>query len=318
MFLILAGVLCFAAIGVMLLGLSDKSAATTCRNLFFILFALGALAGIASMVATVGAGSVGVVSLFGHVQDETLQSGIHLMNPLARVSEMSVRTENYWMSHNERDHQGEHDDSIAVRSSDGLQMPVDVSVPYRLAPEAAPWVYRNLGSDYIEKLLRPSVSAAARRAASQFNSEQLYGSKRDEFAEKIQFIMDDELSQIVQEGYQGKNPPATVLIISQVLVGHVGIPAMVKEAVEKKMKADQEQQAMEFTIMREKKEAERKIVEAEGIHEFQRIVSEGIDERLLKWKAIEATLELSKSQNSKMVIIGSGKDGLPVLLGGSP
>lgn len=195
-------------------------------------------------------------------------------------------------------------------------MPVDVSTPYRLIPDVAPWVYRNLGPDYVEKILRPSLSTATRRAASLYTAEQLYSTKRDEFASKIKTLLDEEMNKLLQDNYKGKNPPETVLAVSQVLIGHVGIPDTVKNAIEAKLKADQEQQAMDFQILKEKKEAERKTVEAEGIRKFQEIVTKGIDEKLLRWKAIDATLHLANSNNTKIVIIGAGRDGLPVLLGG--
>jgi regulator of protease activity HflC (stomatin/prohibitin superfamily) len=121
----------------------------------------------------------------------------------------------------------------------------------------------------------------------------------------------------MSDNYKGQNPPETVVIINQVLIGYVGIPDSVKGAIESKLRADQEQQAMDFTIMREKKEAERKKVEAEGIQAFQTIVSKGIDDRLLRWKGIEATLKLAESHNAKVIVIGGGSDGLPILLNGT-
>jgi regulator of protease activity HflC (stomatin/prohibitin superfamily) len=269
----------------------------------------------ASCICIVKAGSVGVPVLFGSVQGTIYPEGMHFMNPFVSVHQMSVRTENYWMSHDEMEGNTTRDDSVAVRSSNGLQMPVDLSVPYRLIPDAAPWVYQNLGDDYVEKLLRVSLSTAARRAASSYTAEQLYSTKRDDFARKTQTILEEELNKILQVGYKDKGAPEQVLVVSQVLVGHVGIPETVKGAIEAKLKADQEQQSMDFRIMREKKEAERKRVEAEGIQKFQEIVAKGIDDRLLRWKAIDATVHLAESKNAKIIIIGSGRDGLPVLLG---
>lgn len=272
----------------------------------------------ASSITVVKAGHVGVQTMFGRVSSEHIDSGLHFVNPFSSVHEMSVQTNNYWMSHHqdEGDKKGV-DDSISVRSSNGLQMPVDVSVPYRLEPSAAPWVYKNMGTEWVSKILRPSLSTATRRAASHYTAEELYGNKRDEFAEKTKALLSEELTKLMQENYKGQSPPETVVIINQVLIGHVGIPDSVKAAIESKLKADQEQQAMDFTIMREKKEAERKRVEAEGIQAFQTIVSKGIDDKLLRWKGIEATLKLAESQNAKVIVIGAGSDGLPVLLNGT-
>ncbi len=281
---------------------------------------IGVVLAIVSSVAIVKAGHVGVQTTFGSVNPGSIESGMHLVNPFSSVHELSVQTNNYWMSHqhNEGDKEKkDSDDSISVRSSNGLQMPVDVSVPYRLEPSAAPWVYKNMGTEWVSKILRPSLSTATRRAASHYTAEELYASKRDEFAEKTKMLLGEELNKLMNDNYKGQNPPETVVIINQVLIGHVGIPDSVKTAIESKLKADQEQQAMDFTIMREKKEAERKKVEAEGIQAFQTIVSKGIDDRLLRWKGIEATLKLAESPNAKVVIIGGGSDGLPILLNGT-
>jgi len=256
--------------------------------------------------------------LWGNVQNQELESGMHFVNPFVSVEQMSIRTENYWMSHQPHEGSKTGDDSISVRSSDGLQMPIDVSVPYRLVPSSAPWVYQNLGPDYVEKLIRVSLSTATRRAASHYTAEEIYSTKRDEFAERIRTIMDDELHKMLRDNYKDRSPPEQVVVTSQTLVGNVGIPEMVKTAIENKLKSDQEQQAMDFKIKKEEKEAKRKTVEAEGIQKFQEIVTKGIDEKLLRWKAIEATLTLAESHNAKVVIIGSGKDGLPIILGGEP
>lgn len=271
-----------------------------------------------SSITTVKAGHVGVKTVFGEVIPGTLDAGIHFfVNPFCDVTDMSAQTNNYWMSHDHKEGEHKGDDSVSVRSSNGLQMPVDVSVPYRLEPSAAPWVYKNLGENWVGKVLRPSLSAATRRAASGYTAEELYSTKRDEFAEKTRMLLDDELKKTLQENYKGQSPPETVVIINQVLIGHVGIPESVKNAIEGKLKADQEAQAMNFTILKERKEAERKQIEAEGIQKFQEIVSKGIDEKLLRWKAIDATLSLATSQNAKVIVIGGGRDGLPVLLSGA-
>lgn len=272
--------------------------------------------GVVSSTTVVKAGCVGVPVLFGQVQGYTVNSGLHFVNPFIVIEQMSVRTENYWMSHQHDEGGKNGDDSVSIRSSNGLQMPVDVSLPYRLLPESAPWVYENLGSDYVVKLVRVALSSATRRAASHYTAEELYSTKRDEFAERVRTLIGEELQNLLQENYKGKNPPEQVVAISQVLIGHVGIPEMVKNAIETKLKSDQEQQAMEFQILKEEKEAKRKKVEATGIKNFQDIVTTGISDKLLRWKAIDATLKLAESHNAKIIIIGGGKDGLPVLLNG--
>lgn len=276
-------------------------------------FGLGGLVvTLCSSICVVESGHVGVVIVFKSVKHTTLKEGVNFVNPFAQVKQMSSRTENYWMSHVHHEGDKNGDDSVLVRSSNGLQMPVDVSVPYRIVEEEAGWIYQNIGMNYVDKILRPALSTATRRAAAKYTAEELYSSKLEEFSQAIPVLLEEEINNLLKNNYQ--NPPKRILNISQVLVGYIGVPDTVKNAIEAKIKADQEQQAMDFQIMREKKEAERKKVEAEGIQKFQEIVTKGIDEKLLRWKGVEATLKLAESNNAKIVIIGAGKDGLPLLL----
>lgn len=265
-----------------------------------------------SCVQLIPTGHVGIPVVFGRVHNYYISEGVNLTNPFASFQKMNVQTQNYWMSHVQHEGQNNRSDAVVVRSSDGLQMPVDISVPYRLLEDGAGWVFQNLGDEYVEKIIRPALSTATRRAASKYTAEQLYSTKLDEFTNAINPFLEEEIHNILA-GYSSS--PKKVFAFSSVLVGLIQIPDGVKAAIESKLRADQEQQAMEFKIMREKKDAERKRVEADGIQKFQEIVKKGIDPQLLQWKAIEATLELAKSPNSKIVIIGSGKDGLPVILG---
>ena len=291
---------------------SQEKAAAGAASVVCGLVAVGCA--IFSTFVIVDAGKVGVQETLGTVNTTPLHSGVHFVNPLSNVVELSVRTENYWMSSVAHEGQKAGDDAVSVRSSNGLLMPVDVSVPYRLIPETAPWVYSNFGKDYVEKLIRPALSTATRRAGSHYTAEELYSTKRDDFAEKTRSLMDEELNKLLADNYKGKNPPESVVVVSQVLIGHVGIPEMVKTAIESKLKADQEQQTMTFTLLKAKQEAERKEIEAKGIQKFQEIVTQGISDKLLAWKGIEATEKLAESHNTKIIIIGSGKHGLPVLM----
>lgn len=283
-------------------------------SVFLVAFFVFLLSFAIESINIVEAGDVGVVERWGKVRPEPIESGIHFFDPTIKVNKMSIQTNNYWMSHVAHEGQKSGDDSISVRSSNGLQMPIDVSVPYRLEPSAAPWVYKNLGQGWVTKILRPAISTAATRASSRYTAEELYSSKRDEYADSIKMLLSEEIKKTVHSNYDGQNPPETIVVINQVLIGHVGIPETVKTAIEAKLKADQEQQAMEFTIMKAKKEKERKQIEAEGIQKFQEIVSKGIDDRYLNWKAIEASLSLAESHNAKVIIFGGSKNGLPIIL----
>jgi regulator of protease activity HflC (stomatin/prohibitin superfamily) len=276
---------------------------------------IGLLLSFFSSMCVVSAGHVGVVETWGKVQPEPLSSGLCFINPFSRVREMSMQT-NVWNGHAAQSGLNAHEDSVSVRASNGLTMPVDISVPYRLHPDAAPWVYRNIGDNWVKKILPSALKSAMNRAGSQYTPEELYATKRDEFTDKVSNILVEELKKLLQENYKGQDPPETVVIFNQILVGYIGIPDTVKHAIEAKLKADQEQQAMDFSILKARKEAERKKIEAEGIQKFQEIVTAGISDKLLQWKAIEATLKLADSDNAKIIFIGNSDKGLPVMLSG--
>lgn len=264
-------------------------------------------------VRVVSPGHAGVQMLFGSVSKRALSPGLHIVIPFTHVEEYSTRTETYVMSatHSEGDVQG--DDSITVISSNDLKLPMDVTVPYRLLPEATPWIHSNFGPSY-ETLLRQCARTALRRAAGKFTGQECWATKRDELAEQAKDFLDQEFTLVLSK--YGETAPKEVLQVSQILIGNVTIPDTVRESIEKKLAADQKQQEMDFRIKEEQKEAERKIIEAKGIQEFQTIVSQGITPDLLRWKGIEATLELSQSNNAKIVVIGNPEDGLPLILGG--
>ncbi|MCD4825441.1 MAG: prohibitin family protein, partial [Phycisphaerae bacterium] len=194
---------------------------------------------------------------------------------------------------------------------DGLRMPLDISIAYRLVADDAPSLYRNLGVNYIAKVIRPASRTAIREAASQFTAQEAYATKRGEVALQTQAGLERRIKAMLSE-YEGIK--GTGFIIQQVMLRNVSLPNRLRQAIEQKLAAEQEAQQMEFVLAKEKKEAERKAIEAKGIKEFQQIVSEGISDKLLRWKGIEATMEISKSPNAKVVIIGSGKDGLPIIL----
>jgi len=236
------------------------------------------------------AGHVGVIDFFGQVSGRTLKSGVNLVNPMARVVKMSVQTK-------------EMREQMQVLSKEGLTIALELSVLYRLNAESAADVYRTIaGGNFEEVLLIPQFRSISRAATASFQASALYSQEREHLA--IQILQ--ELSKVVG--------PRGVVIESTPLRG-VGLPPQLTEAIEQKQRADQESQRMKFILTKEKQEAERKRIDAQGIADFQRIVAAGISEQLLRWKGIEATLKIAESSNSKVVVIGSGKDGLPIILG---
>lgn len=265
-------------------------------------------------VAAVPAGNVGVPVIFGQVQTQVLHEGLNMKNPFAEIIPMSIRTETYTMSAVMEEGQQHRNDSIVALSKDGLYMPLDVTVAYRLVPSDAPWVYRNLGGDYVEKIVRPASRTAVREAVSKYSSHEAYSTKRNELTLKIQEELQASIAGLMGKysDFKGQG-----FEIQQVMLRNVDLPEKVKTAIEHKLEAEQQSLQMKYVLEKEQQEAERKRIEARGIADFQDIVTKGINENLLKWKGIEATNNLSKSPNAKIIIIGSGKDGLPVILNAS-
>jgi prohibitin 1 len=237
----------------------------------------------------VPAGHVGVVDFFGVVSDQTLRSGINPVNPLATVVKYSVQTQ-------------EHKETMQVLSREGLTIGLEVSALYRLNPDSAARVYKTVtGGDYETIILIPQFRSICRAVTASFQASALYSSERERLGSTIQ----EELAKTVgPRGVTIENTP----------IRNVALPTQLTEAIEQKQRADQESQRMEFILTKEKQEADRKRIEAKGIADFQAIVAAGISEQLLRWKGIEATEKLASSQNAKVIIIGSGKDGLPVIL----
>lgn len=246
------------------------------------------LIAISQILTVVPAGHVGVVDFFGTVSETTLKSGINPVNPLARVIKFSVKTQ-------------EIKEVMDVPSKEGLTVQLEVSALFHLNPERAAEVYKTIGENYVQIILEPQFRSVARGVTAGYEARALYTSERELLAQTVQ----KELERIVE--------PRGITIESTPL-RRVGLPMGLTQAIEEKLRAEQESQRMQFVLTKEKQEADRKRIEAQGIADFQNIVAKGISEALLRWKGIEATEKLANSQNAKVVIIGSGKDGLPIIL----
>jgi regulator of protease activity HflC (stomatin/prohibitin superfamily) len=237
----------------------------------------------------VPAGYVGVVDFFGIVSEKTIPSGINIVNPLANVVKFTIQTQ-------------EHKETMQVLSREGLTIGLEISVLYRLNPDSAGRVYKTVASgDYETIILIPQFRSISRAVTASFQASALYSTERERLGVAIQ----EELAKTVAP--RGVTIEATPL-------RNVALPTQLTEAIEQKQRADQESQRMEFILTKEKQEADRKRIEAKGIADFQAIVAAGISDQLLRWKGIEATEKLATSQNTKIIIVGSGKDGLPVIL----
>jgi prohibitin 1 len=242
-----------------------------------------------SSVTRVSTGHVGVLTLFGRVTGEVLGEGIHLINPLKSNNEMSIQTQTI-------------KESASVPSSEGLVMNLDTSLIYHLNPERAAEVYQKIGANYENVVVEPTLRAAIRESTASHTANALYTGEREMVAKQI---YDQLTTQLNQRG----------LIVENVLLRDIQLPGTLKASIEAKQQAEQEALAMNFRLQKEKQEAERKRIEAGGIRDFQQIVAQGISPQLLEWKGIEATENLAKSVNSKVVVIGNNKNGLPLILG---
>lgn len=273
----------------------------------------GVLALIASGFTQIGAGQVGVSSLFGAVDKEPLAQGLHLINPLKSVTQMSTRTEAITVHAGPGGRKAADGESVDAISADGMRMPLDATVYYRLSSSDAPWVYQHLGPDFAEKIVIPATRTAVREALARFTAQEAYSTKRDQLTLLMQDILRRHVRALLDDyDYKGQ-----AVVVQQVLLRNIGIPDQVRDAIEKKLAAEQQALAMQFVLQKETQEAERKRIEARGIADFQKIVTEGISDKLLAWKGIEATLEISKSPNSKVVVIGNSKNGLPIIFDSS-
>ncbi len=240
-------------------------------------------------VARVESGNVGVLTLFGRVTGEVLPEGIHLVNPFKVNHELTIRTQ-------------EIKESASVPSAEGLVMNLDTSLIYHLNPEKAAEVYQKIGPNYLTVLIEPNLRAAIREATASHSANALYTGEREMVAKQVR----DQLSNLL--GARG-------ILVESILLRDIQLPTTLKTSIESKQQAEQEALAMNFRLQKEKQEAERKRIEAAGIRDFQQIVAQGISPALLEWKGIEATENLAKSVNSKVVVIGNSKNGLPLILG---
>jgi regulator of protease activity HflC (stomatin/prohibitin superfamily) len=255
-----------------------------------------------SSATVVPAGNVGVQVLYGNVEPDALESGFHLINPLYEIKPLDIRTQAYTMSATHNEGQVKGDDAIEVLTSDGLTLKLEITVQYRLLPTAAPMVYRTIGEDYTDKIVRPEIRSALRDKAVNYVSTDLYSIKREDFVQKVTSLLD--------ESFKKRG-----LVLEGMLLRDVSLPQSVQQSINAKISAQQDAQKMEFVLQKEKQEADRKRIEAQGIQDFQKIVAQGLSHEILELKGIEATQKLAESPNAKIVVIGNPKNGLPLVLG---
>ncbi|MBI2284612.1 MAG: prohibitin family protein [Bacteroidetes bacterium] len=252
-----------------------------------------------SCIKQIDAGQIGVKSLFGKVDNSILTSGLNFINPLLEISTVDIKTQNYTMSgvHDEGDKSG--DDAIRVLTADGLEVVIDLTVLYRVISIEAPNIVRETGLDYRDKIVRPLTRTKIRDNAVYFTAVDLYSTKRD--------LFQDRIFKSIETDFKKRG-----LVLEQLLVRNITLPNTVKGSIEEKIKAEQDAQKMEFVLQKEKQEAERKRVEAQGIADYQRIISSGLGDKQLQYEQIQVMKGLITSPNAKVIIMGGGKT--PVIL----
>lgn len=237
------------------------------------------------------AGHTGVIDFLGNVSDETLKPGVSLVNPMAKIEKMSIKTQ-------------ELKELMSVPSKEGLSVNLEISLLFKLNSDMANEIYKTVGPNYADIILVPQFRSVVRGVTARYEAKALYTASREKLAGEIL----DELEKLV--GPRG-------ITVEQAPLRQIQLPARLTQSIEEKLQAEQEAQRMAFILQKEEQEADRKRIEARGIADFQDIVSVNISNMLLKWKGIEATEKLASSPNTKVIIIGSGKDGLPLILGGN-
>lgn len=268
----------------------------TLRIIGFLVIALGIFS---SMFKQIDAGKVGVKSLYGSVQPNVLESGLHLINPLLDVTDFDIQTQNYTMSADHNEGAQEGDDAIRVLSNDGLEVVIDLTVLYKISPMDAPKIFKQIGVNYTDKIVRPVTRTRIRDNAVYYDAVALYSTKRNEFQQRI--------FKSIEEDFKARG-----LILEQLLIRNINLPASVKTTIESKINAEQDAQKMQFVLQKEKQEAERKRVEAQGIADYQRIISTGLTDKQLQYEQIKAQKEIATSPNTKIIFMGKGS--APVIL----
>ena len=268
------------------------------KTVSIVLIALGIMN---SCVKQIDAGEIGVKILFGSIQKEVMLSGLHFINPLLDVKKLDVKTQNYTMSgvHDEGDKAG--DDAIKVLTSDGLEVTIDLTVLFRVVSIDAPRLLGETGADYLDKIVRPITRTKIRDNAVYYQAVDLFGSKRDEFQQRIYKTIEDDFKK------RG-------LMLEQLLVRNITLPNSVKASIESKINAEQDAKKMEFVLQKEKQEAERKRVEAQGIADYQKIINTGLTSQQLQYEQIKAMQALSLSPNAKVIVMGKGNT--PLIIDG--
>jgi len=251
-----------------------------------------------SFWTVVEAGETGVKSLFGKVKDDELSSGFHLKNPLVRVIKMNIRTQDYTMSIAPGEGNRAESDIISALTKEGLNVDLDLTVLYHLIEEKASDVYRDIGLGYDEIVIRPQIRSIIREVIAQYEAKDIYSEKRQEAAKQIFDIL------------QGKLNPRGIEL-EDVLLRHVQLPAKLAESISLKLQAEQDTERKSFEIDKERKEAERKVIEATGQRDAQTIINQSLTERYLNYLYINSL----KDREGTIYVPTNPNTGVPLFRG---
>ncbi len=254
---------------------------------------------IFSTIKQIEPGQIGVKTLFGNVQSEVLENGLHLINPMVNIVTFDSKTQNYTMSAVHSEGEKEGDDAIRVLTRDGLEIVIDLTILFKIDTQKAPSILQNLGINYTDKIIRPLSRTVIRDNAVYYEAVKLYAEQRAHFQNKITTDLEKQMK-------------ARGLILEQILIRNIALPTSVKQTIESKINAEQDAQKMQFVLSKEKQEADRKRLEAQGIADYQRIIASTLTDKQLQYEQILAQKELAKSTNAKVIIMGGAKT--PIIL----
>lgn len=265
--------------------------AATRLGVIFGVFVIVLVLGRGCMMTSIDAGEAGVKysAISGTDLTEVYGEGLHVHAPWSRIVPYDVRVQ-------------ENLEQISALSSNGLTITMDVSVRYHPVRDELPALHTTVGQDYYRTIVMAELRSVAREVVGLFTPEELYSSKRTQLQEQIE----EQVRTSAEEKF---------IEIDAVLIRDVGLPAQISQAIERKLQEQQEAERYQFTIEKERLEAERKQIEATGEAEYQRIITASLSPQFLRFKGIEATLDLAQSSNSKVVVVGGGEGGLPLILG---
>ncbi len=239
----------------------------------------------------IGPGHRGVLfTLVGGTQDGTYGEGLHMVWPWNTMYIYDVRVQ-------------DGPEKLTILTSNGLSVGLDISIRFHPLTDDLPKLQKEIGPSYYAKIIRPTLRSEVREIVGQYTPEAIYSTKRQE----VQVAIEQGIIAALVGKY---------VMVEKILIRNVELPEKLKLAISEKLEEEQRAEKMQFTLDRERREAERKVIEAKGIADFQRIVAQGLTPDLLRWKGIEATESLSRSDNAKVVVIGAGPSGLPLILGG--